>query len=101
MALTRREFVAGLGMAAGAVAFAPSSLLPPAVVENATLLVGDVFTIAGRYAVHPLTRKATTHLQQFVVTAVNGATMSMSPQSRPVSPTIATRGRLGTRKGTR
>ena len=41
-------------------------------VTNAkTLAVGDVFTVAGVYAVNPQTRQSTGSLQQFVVTAAN------------------------------
>lgn len=39
----------------------------------ATVTVGDVFTIAGVYAVNPQTRQSTGSLQQFVVTAANTA----------------------------
>lgn len=38
-----------------------------------TLKKGDVFTIAGVFQVHPITKVATTTLQQFVVTADNTA----------------------------
>lgn len=38
-----------------------------------TLLVGDVFTVAGVFAVHPITKTPYTYLQQFVVTANNTA----------------------------
>jgi hypothetical protein len=50
-----------------------------------TVTKGTVFTIAGVYAVHPITKQTQTHLQQFVVTAdatANGsgqATLSISP----------------------
>jgi len=37
--------------------------------STGTLTKGTVFTIAGVYAVHPITKVAYTHLQQFVVTA--------------------------------
>ncbi len=40
---------------------------------SATLVVGDVFTIAGVNAVNPQTRTSTGSLQQFVVTALNTA----------------------------
>jgi hypothetical protein len=39
----------------------------------ATVTVGDVFTIAGVYAVNPQTRESTGALQQFTVTAANTA----------------------------
>ena len=40
---------------------------------SATIVVGDVFTVANVYAVNPQTRLSTGSLQQFVVTAVNTA----------------------------
>ncbi len=54
--------------------------------NGGTVLKGDVFTIAGVYAVHPQTKVKRNNLQQFVVTAdatANGsgvaATVSVSP----------------------
>jgi hypothetical protein len=41
--------------------------------SNTTVTVGDVFTIAGVYAVNPQTRLSTGSLQQFVVTAAQTA----------------------------
>jgi len=52
---------------------------------SATFKAGDVFTIAGVYAVNPQTRQSTGSLQQFVVTADatassgNWATVNVSP----------------------
>ena len=50
---------------------------------SATVTVGDVFTVAGVYAVNPQTRESTGSLQQFVVTAAasgsSTATLSISP----------------------
>ena len=40
---------------------------------SATVTVGDVFTVAGVYAVNPQTRESTGSLQQFVVTEANTA----------------------------
>jgi hypothetical protein len=40
---------------------------------SATVTKGDVFTVAGVYAVNPQTRVSTLSLQQFVVTAANTA----------------------------
>jgi len=54
-------------------------------ITTGTVTKGQVFTIAGVYAVHPITKKTYTFLQQFVVTAdatANGAgqaTVSISP----------------------
>lgn len=88
MAISRREFLQSLGLGAAAVAFGGVSLeTAPASVPtmtiaadfNATLCVGDVFTISGYHAFNPITRAATGHLQEFVVTAITGQTVSMSP----------------------
>ena len=54
-----------------------------------TLAVGDVFTIAGVYAVNPQTRESTGSLQQFVVTAANTAASS-AYSSVSISPAIYT-----------
>lgn len=40
---------------------------------SATVVAGDVFTVAGVYAVNPQTRESTGSLQQFTVTAANTA----------------------------
>lgn len=51
--------------------FLPSSVRPATPTEivpvDWSFRKGDVFTIAGRYAINPITRQATEHLQQFVV----------------------------------
>lgn len=46
-------------------------------VANAT--VGTVFTVAGVYAVHPETKAAYPHLQQFVITANSSGVCTVSP----------------------
>ena len=56
---------------------------------SATVLVGDVFTIANVYAVNPQTRQSTGSLQQFVVTAANTASTG-SWTSIAVSPAMYT-----------
>ena len=56
---------------------------------SATVLVGDVFTIAGVYSVNPQTRESTGSLQQFVVTAANTAS-SGSWTSIAVQPAMYT-----------
>lgn len=43
--------------------------------------VGDVFTIEGRYAIHPITNQPTPHLQKFIVTGVSGDTVNIIPRS--------------------
>ncbi len=63
---------------------------------SATIKQGDVFTIAGVYAVNPQTRESTGALQQFVVTAdatANGsgvATVSIFPAIYTASQALAT-----------
>lgn len=77
---TRRGFLALLGVAASQMIlkdpefalWVPGKKLisipkPPAVLVQ-KFEIGDIITIAGRYAVDPRTRKAKKHLQRFVVT---------------------------------
>lgn len=52
-----------------------------------TVLKGSVFTIAGVYAVHPITKTTLSHLQQFVVTADVTAS-GVSDADVAISPTI-------------
>jgi hypothetical protein len=54
-----------------------------------TVKQGDVFTIAGVYAVNPQTRESTGSLQQFVITADNSVT-SGTTMTLAVSPAIYT-----------
>ena len=56
---------------------------------SATVLVGDVFTIANVFSVNPQTRESTGSLQQFVVTAANTAS-SGAWTSIAVSPAMYT-----------
>jgi len=56
-----------------------------------TVATGDVFTLAGVYAVHPQTRQSTGQLQQFVVTS--GLTATGGDMTIPISPTIHASGR--------
>lgn len=62
--------------------------------SSKTWKVGDVFTIAGVYAVNPQTRRSTGSLQQFVVTAdVTGsstATLNISPAIYTADHALAT-----------
>jgi len=53
-------------------------------------VVGDVFTIAGVFRVHPETKQSTGVLQQFVVTGAG----SITTTSFPISPAIVTSGPL-------
>jgi hypothetical protein len=54
-----------------------------------TVNQGDVFTIAGVYAVNPQTRESTGSLQQFVVTAANSVTSGTS-MTLAISPALYT-----------
>jgi P22 coat protein - gene protein 5 len=62
--------------------------------SSKTWNVGDVFTIAGVYAVNPQTRESTGSLQQFTVTAAasgsSTATLSISPALYSASQALAT-----------
>lgn len=62
--------------------------------SSKTWNVGDVFTIAGVYAVNPQTRESTGSLQQFVVTAAatgsSTATLSVSPAMYTADQALAT-----------
>ena len=64
--------------------------------SNTTVTVGDVFTMAGVYAVNPQTRLSTGSLQQFVVTAAQTAAtadmvdMAISPSMYTSSNALAT-----------
>jgi hypothetical protein len=63
---------------------------------SATVVVGDVFTIAGVFSVNPQTRESTGSLQQFVVTAANTASsgawtnIAVSPAMYTSSNALAT-----------
>ena len=63
---------------------------------SATVVVGDVFTIADVYAVNPQTRESTGSLQQFVVTAASTASsgawtnIAISPAMYTSSSALAT-----------
>jgi hypothetical protein len=64
--------------------------------SNTTVTVGDVFTMAGVYAVNPQTRLSTGSLQQFVVTAAQTAAtadmvdMAISPPMYTAANALAT-----------
>jgi hypothetical protein len=62
--------------------------------SSKTWNIGDVFTIAGVYAVNPQTRESTGSLQQFTVTAVasgsSTATLSISPALYTADQALAT-----------
>ena len=62
--------------------------------SSKTWNVGDVFTVAGVYAVNPQTRETTGSLQQFVVTAAasgsSTATLSVSPAMYTADQALAT-----------
>lgn len=79
--------VTGIAVEASVVAIANgmSTLGVDGVTTGATITKGTVFTIAGVYDVHPLTKQALSTLKQFTVTAdavengSNQATLSISP----------------------
>ena len=62
------------------------------------LVQGDVFTIAGVFAVNPMTRASTGSLQQFVVTAAVSSDGSGNA-TIPISPSIVTSGATQTVSG--
>lgn len=53
---------------------------------------GDIFTIAGVYAVNPVTKQTLNRLQQFVVTANANSGASTGPATISISPSITTSG---------
>lgn len=57
---------------------------------------GDVFTIAGVYAVNPVTKQSTGALQQFLVTADANSGASTGPATLSISPAITISGTLQT-----
>lgn len=83
--MNRRAFLSALGFGTVAAAAAASGVLdierllwepgkktiflPTVVPLSETLHMGDIFTIAGRFAVHPTTGRITDTLQAFVVTS--------------------------------
>ena len=79
----------------GTIATQGSTSLPISFTGSSkTWAVGDVFTVAGVYAVNPQTRQSTGSLQQFVVTAaVTGsstATLTVSPPMYTADQALAT-----------
>lgn len=58
--------------------------------SGGTVTVGDVFTVAGVYAVNPQTRESTGSLQQFVVTAANTASGGGALTDVAISPAMYT-----------
>jgi len=61
----------------------------------ATLNKGDIFTIAGVFAVNPVSYASTGALQQFVVTATTTSS-GVNMATLPISPAIVTSGQLQT-----
>lgn len=59
--------------------------------SGTSIAKGEVFTIAGYYAVHPETKQAYGHLQQFVCTATTTAS-GTTIAALPISPSIVTSG---------
>lgn len=78
--MNRREFLASLGVAAVAVSLNGIPLAQQSIEDE--LHVGDIFTVEGYYAFNPITRKATPHLQQLIVTAIHTDRVDCSPKLR-------------------
>lgn len=89
--MKRREFLQSLGLAAAAVTFLPSAFSTPtaplaAPITDALdatgieMAIGDVFTIRGYHAMNPITWRDTGVLQHFVVTAIDGPTITVLPK---------------------
>ena len=68
-----------------------ASIALKALGSGTTIAKGEVFTIAGYFAVHPETKKVYPHLQQFTCTALTTA-VSTSIAALPISPSIVTSG---------
>lgn len=83
--MIRRAFLKAFGV--GILGLALTKTLPgiggdvPTVPEppSEELRVGDVVTFEGRYAFNPMTRQQTGHLQAFIVTAIDGAVVTLNP----------------------
>lgn len=69
--------VTGVAVNDAAVAEGASTLTVDG--ASASITVGTVFTIAGVYSVHPITKVATSNLQQFVVTSAGTTSIGISP----------------------
>lgn len=70
----------------GTISAGATSLAVKNVTNGATIKQGQVLSIAGIFAVHPLTGQATKELQQFVVTS--DVTFSATTGSIPIYPAI-------------
>lgn len=78
--MNRREFLKAAGLTAAVVAVGGVSLADAGEVAlSETFHVGDIFTIAGRYAVSPHTGVELPFLQQFMTTAIQTDTVSFHP----------------------
>ena len=91
-----RSATASLTVGATVTAQGTSTIAINGDTGSATFKAGDVFTIAGVYAVNPQTRQSTGSLQQFVVTADatassgNWSSVSISPAIYTSSNALAT-----------
>ena len=83
---TGTQTVAGLTVTSNASDAATTLAVTDSGGASETIKAGTRFTIAGRYAVHPLTKTQYPFLQQFVVTA--DATASSGAFTLNISPTI-------------
>lgn len=102
MTLSRRGFIGGLAGLAGVLFSAPvlesfkasESATPAVPLEKAVwsspeaFAKGDVFTIAGRYAINPVTQRSTGVLQRFVVTSTATAGELAARVDPPMCPRL-------------
>lgn len=77
--MTNGSDVTGTTDAAALVTDGGNTIDMHTTVAVATQAVGEVFTIAGVYAVHPETKAAFPSLQQFTITAIGATTTTIAP----------------------
>lgn len=78
-----------------------STIALKALGQDTIINKGEVFTIAGYYAVHPETKVPYSHLQQFVVTTTTATASGQTTiASLPISPAIVTSGAYQNVSGT-
>jgi len=82
--MTRRSFIASMGLAGAAVALATAGVSGAAadVWLDQPLRLGDMIQFEGTYAINPITQRTTPYLQWFVVTAVDGDTIETHPRRK-------------------
>src|SRR4051812_43569168 len=85
---------AGTPLVNGAAQAGSSLITDGWTASTAALKKGDIFTVAGVFAVHPESKAVTSQLQQFVATADGSGNLTV-----PVSPAIVTSGAMQTVSG--